>query len=413
MTDAIHVVHLSAHLGGGVGKAHAAIRAVDPRAADHTYVLLEPARDRRYAEAIQATGATVIEAPAREHLVMLLAGADIIQIEFWNHPRIYEALARIPLPAGRYLFWSHISGLAPPLIAQGLTEAADIFVYTSACSLTRPAGGALRVIGSGFGLDNPPKRRRPCGWLRGGYLGTVDFVKMSPDFFAIVDAVEDQDFEIAVYGAFDPQGGPARAQAAMRHPERVILMGQTDHPAMALADLDFFFYPLDRQHFGTAENALVEAMSAGLAPLVLDNPAECAIVTEGVTGLVARSAEECTAALNRLLTDQLLRERLGDNAAREAGQRFRPEHSRDGFADAYVKLMGDPKRRPDFVAVLGSEPLGWYLSGFPQTAIAAQGKPFGGSPSKGSLAHFLACFPDDVGLNRCARAADEANRGEK
>ena len=408
MTSVLRVVHLAAHLGGGVGKAHAAIRAVDPQAADHTYLLLEAARDRRYADAILATGAKVIEAPAQHQILSLIETADIVQIEFWNHPRLYEALARLPLPAGRYLFWSHISGLAPPLIAEGLTEAADIFVYTSACSLTRPAGGDLRVIGSGFGLDHPPKRSKARGKLRGGYLGTVDFVKMSPDFFSIIDAVEGPDFEIAVYGAFDPEGSPAQAHAAMRHPDRVLMKGQTDDPAEALAGLDFFFYPLDRQHFGTAENALVEAMSAGLAPLVLDNPAECAIVTDGVTGLIAGNAQACAVSLARLLTEPRLREQLGEAAALEAAQRFRPEVSRDAFAAAYDELITRPKQYPDFATALGRNPLDWFLGSFPQGAVAAEGK-----PSKGSLAHFLACFPNDAALNRCARAADEANGREE
>ena len=402
------VVHLAAHLGGGVGKAHAAIRAVDPKAADHTYVLLEAPRDRRYVDAICATGARVIEAPASHHLLSLLETADIIQIEFWNHPRLYEALARLPLPAGRYLFWSHISGLAPPLIAEGLTEAADMFVYTSACSLTRPAKGDLRVIGSGFGLDNPPQRKSSVGKLRGGYLGTVDFVKMSPDFFAIVDAVEGLDFEIAVYGGFDPDGGPARAHAAMRHPQRVQMRGQTDDPARALSELDFFLYPLDRQHFGTAENALVEAMSAGLAPLVLDNPAERAIVTDGITGLVAGNAQGCVASLTRLLTEPHLREQLGDAAATEAARRFRPEISRDAFAGTYAELMRRPKAQHDFATPLGRNPFDWFVGSFPQGAVAAEGK-----PSKGSLAHFLACFPNDEALNRCARAADEPNGSQE
>jgi glycosyltransferase involved in cell wall biosynthesis len=393
----VKVVHLAAHLGGGVGKAHAAIRAVDSRAADHTYILLESARDRRYAEAIAATGATVIERPERADLLAHMVEADIVQVEFWNHPRIYEALARLPLPSGRYLLWSHISGLAPPLIHPGLTEAADIFIYTSACSLAAGAKGDLRVIGSGFGLDAPPVRRLAPGTLRGGYLGTVDFVKMSPDFFAMIDAVEAPDFEIAVYGAFDPQGGPARAHAAMRHPERVRMMGQTDDPAAALSRLDFFFYPLDRHHFGTAENALVEAMSAGLAPLVLDNPAECAIVTDGETGLVATNRAEATAALTRLLSDRALRERLGDTAASQAAMRFRPEVSRDAFATLYGEVLARPKRQSAFSDVLGDEPLDWFLGSFPQGAASAEGR-----PSKGSLTHFLECFPDDVRLRMSA-----------
>jgi glycosyltransferase involved in cell wall biosynthesis len=402
------IVHLTAHLGGGVGKAHAAMRAVDPGSADHMYLLLESARDRRFADAVAATGATVIERPGRDELLAYLADADIVQVEFWNHPRLYEALARLPLPAARYLFWSHISGLAPPLIAPGLTAAADVFVYTSACSLERPVPGDLRVVGSGFGLGDPPKRREPGATLRGGYLGTVDFVKMSPDFFRIVDAVEEADFEIAVFGAIDPDGGPAHAHAAMRHPERVVMMGQVDDPAAALASLDFFFYPLDRNHFGTAENALVEAMSAGLAPLVLDNPAERAIVTHGRTGLVASNAAEAVAALQRLLSAPGLRAALGNAAAHHAARRFRPEVSRDQFAEIYRELMLRPKRQPDFASVLGRNPLDWFLGSVPQgTSMAA------GRPSKGSLTHFLDCFPEDVDLNCHARTTDQADRGEE
>lgn len=395
MTPAIQVAHLAAHLGGGVGRAHAAIRAVDAQAASHTYLLLEPARDRRYAEAIAATGAQVLEAPSSADIMAILGAADIVQVEFWNHPRLYEALSRMPLPPARTLLWSHISGLSPPLIAEGLTDAADIFVYTSPCSLARPAGGDLRVVGSGFGLDRPPTRRPASAKLRGGYLGTVDFVKMNPAFFRMIDAASCADFQILVYGAFALDGGPARAHAAMRHPERVVMMGQTDDPATALAGLDFFFYPLDRHHFGTAENALVEAMSAGLAPLVLDNPAERAIVRHGETGLVARGEEECSLMLTEILSEPMLRQSLGDAAALDAARRFRPEVSRDAFAAIYSDLMMRPKRRPDFAAALGAAPLDWFLGSFPQGSSAAEGR-----PSKGSLAHFLECFPNEEGLRQ-------------
>lgn len=404
----MRIVHVTAHLGGGVGKAHAAIRAVDPQAADHTYVLLEAPRDRRYADALRATGAHVIEAPPHDDVLALAAAADIVQIEFWNHPRIYEALARFSWPAGRYLFWCHVSGLAPPLVAPGLTEAADLFVYTSTCSLRTAAKGKLGVVGSGFGLDQPPKRRAPERLLRGGYLGTVDFVKMSPDFFAIVDSVEAPHFEILVYGAYDPDGAVVEAHRLMKRPERVRLMGQTADPALALAGLDFFFYPLDRNHFGTAENALVEAMSAGLAPLVLDNPAELAIVSHERTGLVAGNASEAAAALQRLLGDRGVREALGDAAAQDAAERFRPDISRRAFAALYEEFAVIDKRVPEFSAALGAGPLDWFRGSFPEGAAAAEGR-----PSKGSLAHFLQCFPEDADLHRDAGATDQPDRRQE
>ena len=402
------IAHLAAHLGGGVGKAHAAIRGVDPRAADHTYLLLESPRDRRYCEAIEASGANLMECPEPALMQRVLSEADIIQVEFWNHPRLYEVLAKTSLPAGRYVFWCHISGLAPPLVAEGLIEAANAFVFTSACSLRPGLRGNLSVIGSGFGFDNPRRRSANSdGKVVGGYLGTVDFVKMSPDFFAAVDAIDADNFEIRVYGACAENAPPTLSHHAMRHPERVSMMGQTDDPAGALSQLDFFFYPLARGHFGTAENALVEAMSAGLAPLVLDNPAEMAIVSHGETGLVAADLGDLSQKLSEIIGDRRLRERLGDAAAKDAQRRFRPEVSRDAFAALYARLAATPRATPDFGSVLGRAPLDWYLGSFPD------GSAKGLAPSKGSLTHFQACFPHDEGLNRYARAADELHRREE
>ena len=93
-------------------------------------------------------------------------------------------------------------------------------------------------------------------------------------------------------------------------------MGPTSDPKAALADADIFFYPLQRDHYGTAENALVEAMSLGLAALVLDNPAEKAIVHDGKTGFVASSIEEISSLLEMLLLLPDVREKISRNCNR-------------------------------------------------------------------------------------------------
>ena len=52
----MNILHVTAHLGGGVGKAHAALSAAMPFPARQSYLLLEEPRDRRYVEEIdQAT----------------------------------------------------------------------------------------------------------------------------------------------------------------------------------------------------------------------------------------------------------------------------------------------------------------------------------------------------------------------
>jgi hypothetical protein len=62
--------------------------------------------------------------------------ADIVQFEFWNHPRMFEYLARAEFPAMRSVFWSHTSGLSRPLIPPGLMKEAGRFVFTISASLS-------------------------------------------------------------------------------------------------------------------------------------------------------------------------------------------------------------------------------------------------------------------------------------
>ena len=295
------ILHVTPHLGGGVGKAHAAIAAALAGEVDQTFVLLEEPRDRRFVELIEASGARVVTARGLDNVADLAAGADIVQFEFWNHPRLFECLARCAFPAMRTVFWSHISGLSRPVIQPGLIEAAGRFVFTTEASrATRTLGMVSQAVARKdrghqqrlwlcrCASQRSPRRDRPPVIA---YLGTVDFVKMHPGFFDAIDALTGDDIRVSVWGSVNP---PVAARArAMRHPERIHFGGQTAEPATALAAADIFFYPLQRDHYGTAENALIEAMSLGLAPVVLDNPAEMAIVRDGETGFVARSIEEC------------------------------------------------------------------------------------------------------------------------
>ena len=164
------ILHVTPHLGGGVGKAHAAISAALPKeAVEQTFLLLEDPRDRRYAEMIEAGGARVVIADGLDHVARLAGMADIVQFEFWNHPRLFECLAHTAFPAMRSVFWSHISGLSKPLIQPGLMEEAGRFVFTTEASRSIPsiallpetARKKISVINSGFGFPDGSRRVRP------------------------------------------------------------------------------------------------------------------------------------------------------------------------------------------------------------------------------------------------------------
>lgn len=417
----MHVTHLAPHLGGGVGKAHAALaeaRREQGAGEQHRFVLLEAPQDARFADRLRAAGADVIVQPEPDELRGLVAAADILQVEWWSHPRLYECLARADLPPHRLVLWTHGSGLAPPLIPAALPELADGTAFTSACSLQAP--NLQRLIGarpqdfvvanSGFGFDMMPRHPRPAGSpLRFGLLGTLDFAKLHPRFF---DAVDDagSDIRVRLFGHCDPGGEVAAAAAAMRHPARVMFEGHTDDPAAVLAELDVFVHLLAPGHYGTGENALVEAMSLGLCPLVIDNPAERAIVTHRETGIVATSIAEAAGWLNWMAGHPGAVASLGAEAARRVARTHRPAASLSVFEAIQARAMAAPKRLRDYAGALGNTPAAWFAASLGGISTAATGEAvpardalFAATPAKGSLAHFRRCFPDDAALLALAR----------
>jgi glycosyltransferase involved in cell wall biosynthesis len=405
------ILHVTPHLGGGVGKAHAAIGGVLAGEAEQTFLLLEAPRDRRYANMIEANGARVIVADDLAHVADLASRADIVQFEFWNHPRLFECLARCAFPAMRSVFWSHISGLAKPVIQPGLIEEAGRFVFTTEASRSMPALAALSeaakgkvaVINSGFGFADAPRRARESdGEPVIAYLGTVDFVKMHPGFFDAIDRLKGDDICVSIWGAVDPAGPVAARARAMRHPERIMFMLETAEPAIALSGADIFFYPLQPDHYGTAENALIEAMSLGLVPVVLDNPAELAIVRHGETGFVARSIEECASLLQTLLAAPELRETVSRNASRHVAETRIPARAAREFTDLWRGLLDEPPRRSNFKSAVGETPADWFVATQCLPGAAWQSREGDTSPkaAKGTLAHFESVFAEDASLSR-------------
>jgi len=408
------VLHVTPHLGGGVGKAHAAMRGVLPAEVEQTFVLLEEPRDRRYVELIENGGARVIVADGLDQVAHLAGRADIVQFEFWNHPRLFECLACCEFPASRSVFWSHISGVSKPLIPPGLMEQAMRFVFTTSASLdnasldllSEAARSRLAVINSGFGFPDAERRvpvrdRKPAI----AYLGTVDFVKMHPGFFDAIDKLTDDDVRVSVWGAIDPSGPVVARAQAMRHPERVEFRGETAKPATVLADADIFFYPLQPDHYGTAENALIEAMSLGLVPVVLNNAAEKAIIRDGETGFIARSIEESAALLQMLLSSPNVRERVSRNAVEQIAETRTADQSVRDFMVVWLGMLSKSPTHCDFRAVIGDSPADWFVAtqGLPGAKVKSARWRNAQQPSKGTLAHFESVFAGDVSLARLRR----------
>ena len=158
-----------------------------------------------------------------------------------------------------------------------------------------------------------PTNSRP----RIGFVGRLDQQKNLP---VLLDAVSTLDVDVALVGD-GPQHDQLKQQAATGA-ARVDFMGgraNEDLPAI-MQDWDLFVLPsLYEGH----PKALIEAMAAGL-PVVGSNVIGIReIITDGENGLLAEpDADSLREAIQRLIQDSALRQRLGRAAREYAVQHF-------------------------------------------------------------------------------------------
>jgi glycosyltransferase involved in cell wall biosynthesis len=110
-------------------------------------------------------------------------------------------------------------------------------------------------------------------------------------------------------------------------------VGVRDDVSALLPAGDVFVMPSQREGFGLAA---LEAMSCGLPVVASDIPGLLDVVTQDVTGLlVEQRSDDIAAALIRLLDDDALRARLGDEGRRRVLAHHTPEHGVEGWLRAY------------------------------------------------------------------------------
>jgi len=318
----VKILHITPHLGGGVGRVILNWVCTD-KSNVHTVITLDFANE----EAISKCSSESISLFSQQSVSCIkknVEKSDIVIIHFWNHPLLYDLIMNNSLPPSRLVFWSHISGFHPPyVIPSKILSYPDLFVFSSKISYSVktvkefPYKDKLDYVLSTGGIDwiNDLKPKQHVGF-NVGYIGTVDYSKMHPDFIKMSKLVRIPDIRFTILG------GNNEKEIAENAPSNFRFVGKVDDIKPFLAEFDVFGYPLNPNHFGTAEQVIQEAMSVGVVPVVMNNPAECELVSHMDTGLISDSPSEYARNIELLYHDVSLRIRLSENAKKYAQKEF-------------------------------------------------------------------------------------------
>jgi glycosyltransferase involved in cell wall biosynthesis len=385
---------------GGVSRALMGIARSSAEAGRfrHVIVPLRPPTPKGRAMAAAAD----IDLVPIEAADAVLTGADVIQINHYNHPAL-NALVRGGLPAARLVGWFLIAGDTPPHV---ITD--DWLAYVDAAVATSPYTRRLELPGAeAMDLVYATTQRSELTGLECGgrgvaprvsYIGTVNFAKMHPEYVRMhADVAEDASFTVCGVGPFD---GETRRTletqaAALGIAERLEFLPWTDKVGDVLAATDVFGYPLHPQTYATSEMVVQEAMLAGLPVVVLARGAARDLIDNGRTGILVDSPQAYSAAVTDLLRSRRMRRELGANARAHARGLFDVNLAARAMEDVYDRVLQDPKRHRRWRH--GRERTGavWPVAGGAEIFIDALGR-------------FGEPFLESLSLDR-----DVAERGER
>ncbi len=369
----IKLLHISAHLGGGVGRVLskvACFRHKTQQPIHETFLCIEEPKDKKNVEILNETGSDIILSPTVDEAKQLILSADIVQIEWWHHPLMAGFLSDIACFDARLVIWSHISGTSYPFIPDKFLTFPDLFLFTSPVSkicidsIHENEKKNTAVVHSSGGFDDFPIVERPTKYRRTikcGYVGTYNFAKLHPQIVQYLEAANHINFSMDFYGDLEAADG-LRGQIEMSDScnERVRLNGYIEKPSSVLAEFDLFIYLLNPLHYGTTENALLEAMACGVVPIVMNNPVERTIVTHKETGFLVNNLSEFVAALEFCAShsDEILQ--MSQKCCKEIRKRFSLKITEESLRKHYLELIGHPKQQYDFRLLFGNTPEEWF-----------------------------------------------------
>lgn len=365
MSDVAKIAHITPHLGGGVGEVIKALFSYSRNYENSLFSLdwCKSNFDKLEGAKYSQQG---IYYTFQKLILEKLAEYDIILIHYWNHPLMADFLFRIRLPKSRLIFWCHNSGLHEPhIIPSYLSKLSNLILFTSECSMLIPNSPEIlsnneflrvesihstRSLDSFFKISLSKKKKSNSKNLL--YVGTVSKAKMHPESAYIFAELSKKGYSIDIVGGM--------GQNDLDHEVKRLggiakFHGPVSEVSIFYNNADAFIYPLRSDHYGTGEQVILEAMASGLPVIAFANPAEKAIIEDGVEGFLAVSAESFVNYIEKLFDNGLIYS-MGKLATKKIHEKFSVEKMLEKLENCYKKTLEIKKDSvPNFSEINGDD----------------------------------------------------------
>lgn len=418
------ILHIAVHVGGGIGSAYAGLTAGTE---DQRILLLEKPLDEVTLSRVREAGFKIILDADRNRLCEEIELADMVVINWTHHPALVKLLADFPKIPIRSILWCHVSGNYYPVIPVEFVKLFDQVMFATPYSLNLPQ---FRALGEDYikehfhvvyGLNDLARfgniDLNRHDYFQIGYIGTLGFCKLNPDFADYCSAINIPDVKFVMAGAANNDEQIINRYHHNGGENEICFLGQVKDVTNVLENLDVFGYLLNPQHFGATENALLEAMAAGLPVVAINQCVEKYIIKDQETGLLVNTKDEYRQAIQYFYDNPKLAGEMGKRAREHTLNQYDIEKNRQRFIHVCMRAEKADKTVHKFEDFFCGSPSDWFLSCvgqkerkcFERNHLNGIGNIFYES-TKGSPLHFHNYFINDERLADWANIINEKKK---
>jgi len=407
----IRILHIAAHAGGGIGQAFAGLGNAN---LFQTLILLEEPVNKKNISVMEKDGFRILIRPNSAQLNEEIKATDIVMFSWSHHPAVTKFMYDFPDIPIRSTLWVHVSGNYFPAIKADFLRLFDQVVFATPYTLSLPevqscgSDYAKKHFDIVYGIGDLKKfntiQSVPHDKFVVGYVGTLNFCKLHPDFIDFCAAIDIPNVEFALIGDCPTKDKLLLNAKKKGIDEKIKFYGYMDDVTQMLARMDVFGYLLNPLHYGATENALLEAMIAGVPVVAIEQCVEQFIIQNVQTGLLIKDPESYAVAVRSIYEKPDYAHSIAANAHNDILSRYKQEDNLERLLARINTALSNNKRYHNFKAYLGDTPSDWFLSAvnsdidcFLENRAYDAGYIFH-EPTKGSPRHYHSYFTEDKRL---------------